>query len=154
MLHDNPAARQALPRWDAPSLFHLSTLPLTTLHIHRLSQSGARSLAALFVKMGEYSNLEDVWLDFLWLDDTLCESLVSAGRRMKRLRLGTSGTKLTDKGVVAILEGCDNLEEISLLEVQGKSRRSQTSAYSPILVLRKVAYREICGQKFLIFPCR
>lgn len=69
--------------------------------------------------MGEYSNVEDIWLDFLWLDDPLCESLVSAGRRLKRLRLGTSGTKLTDKGIIAILEGCDNLEELALLEVQG-----------------------------------
>ena len=69
--------------------------------------------------MGEYSNIENIWLDFLWLDDSLCESLVAAGRRLKRLRLGTSGTKLTDRGVIAVLEGCDNLEELSLLEVQG-----------------------------------
>jgi hypothetical protein len=119
LLHDDAASRQALPRWDAPSFTHLSTLHLTTLHVHRLSQAGAKSLAKLFWKMSEYSNIESVWLDFLWLDDSLCESLVVAGRRLKRLRLGTSGTKLTDKGIVAILEGCDNLEELSLLEVQG-----------------------------------
>lgn len=120
LLRDSAQARQALPRWDAPSLLHLSALPLTTLHIHRLSQSGAKSLAALFAKMGEYSNLEDVWLDFVWLDDGLCESLVAAGRRLKRLMLSTSGTKLTDRGIVTILEGCDVLEDLSLLEVQGR----------------------------------
>jgi hypothetical protein len=70
--------------------------------------------------MGEESGIEDMWLDFVWLDDSLCELLVAAGRRLTRLTLGTPGTKLTDRGILSILEGCDNLEELTLLEVEGK----------------------------------
>lgn len=103
--------------------------------------------------MGEFSNLEDVWLDFLWLDDTLCDALASAGRRLKRLRLGTSGTKLTDKGVLSIMERCDSLEEFSLLEVQGTShhvlRRGSKHSSPPDDC--KVACRVIYGARFQIY---
>ena len=121
--HTSPV-RLTLPRWDAPSFPFLSTLPLSSLRVNRLSQQGARSLSALFAKISEYSNLEDVSLGFLWLDDQLCDSLVLAGRKLKRLQLATSGTKLTDKGIIAILEGCDVLEELSLVDVQGLFLRS------------------------------
>lgn len=126
LIHDEPSARQGLPRWDAPSLIHLTSLPLTRLVLHRLSQAGARALSALFEKLGEDSTLEEAWLDFVWLDDSLCEKLSVAGRRLKRLRLGTLGTKLTDKGLLSILEGCDALEDLSLHEVEGKFRRGST----------------------------
>jgi hypothetical protein len=63
--------------------------------------------------------LEDVKIDFVWLDDGLCERLVEAGRRIRRLQIGTGGTKLSDRGIVAILEGCDALEEFGLREAQG-----------------------------------
>jgi hypothetical protein len=63
--------------------------------------------------------LEDVGVDFVWLDDPLCEKIVEAGRRIRKLKLGTSGTKLSDKGIVAIMEGCDALEELVLEDVQG-----------------------------------
>ena len=121
LLSHNLNAR-ASPRWDAPSLGHLASLNnLTSLSVTRLSQAGARAIGTLFDKMGDgdSSALEDVSLDFLWLDDALCEALVKAGRRLRRLRLSTAGTKLSDRGVLAIIEGCDALEELWLDEVQG-----------------------------------
>lgn len=39
--------------------------------------------------------------------------------RVKRITLGTGGTKLTDRGVTALLEGCEALEIFELVEVQG-----------------------------------
>lgn len=33
--------------------------------------------------------------------------------------LGTGGTKLTDRGVGALLDGCEALEEFEMVEVQG-----------------------------------
>lgn len=97
-------------------------LPITKLHITRLSQQGSRALALLFTQLGEYSLLEDVSLDFVWLDDLLCEKVVEAGRRIKTLKIGTSGTKLTDKGLISIFEGCDGLEDFALVEAQGELR--------------------------------
>ena len=118
-----PAARPAIPKWDGPSLPLMAALPLTTLHITRLTQQGSRALAVLFAHLSEYSLLEDVSLDFVWLDDSLCERLVEAGRRVRRLKIGTSGTKLTDKGIVSIFEGCDALEDFGLIEAQGNPAR-------------------------------
>jgi len=76
-------------------------------------------LSVLLSNIREYSTLEDVSIDFVWLDDQLCEKIVEAGGKLRKLRIGTSGTKLTDKGVVALVEGCDALEELTLDEVQG-----------------------------------
>ena len=114
-----PSSRTSIAKWDGPSLPLLSSLPLTSLHLSRLSQSGARSLSVLLSNIREYSTLEDVSIDFVWLDDQLCEKIVEAGGKLRKLRIGTSGTKLTDKGVVALVEGCDALEELTLDEVQG-----------------------------------
>lgn len=109
-----------MSKWDAPSLPLLSTLPLTSLHLSRLSQAGARALSSLLSNIaGEYSLLEDVSFDIVWLDDSLCKKLVEAGRRIRTLKLGTRGTKLSDRGIVLIAEGCENLEEFTLEEVQG-----------------------------------
>lgn len=98
----------------------LSASPLTSLHLSRLSQAGARALSSLLSSIGgEYSLLEDVSFDIVWLDDALCEKLVEAGRRIRTLKLGTRGTKLSDRGIVLIAEGCENLEDFILEEVQG-----------------------------------
>ena len=109
----------AFPKWDGPSLPLLNSLPLTSLHVSRLSQRGARTLSVLLSNMGEYSTLEDLSVDFVWLDDQLCEMIAKAGSKIRKLRIGTSGTKLTDKGVAAIIEGCDALEDLIFDEVQG-----------------------------------
>jgi hypothetical protein len=115
-----PSRRPAVPKWNAPSLPLLAALPVTKLHITRLSQQGSRALTVLFSHLGEDSLLEDVNLDFVWLDDSLCQKVVEAGRRIRKFKIGTCGTKLTDKGLISILEGCDALEDFSLIEAQGE----------------------------------
>ncbi|KAJ6495576.1 hypothetical protein C8R47DRAFT_362614 [Mycena vitilis] len=116
--------RSNLAKWDAPSLPLLSAVPLTSLRLCRLSQAGARAFSALLESLGDESSLECLDIDFVWLDDPLCEKIVDAGRKIQKLRLTTSGTKLSDKGIVSILEGCDALEELVLDEVQGRLSRT------------------------------
>ncbi|KAJ6497899.1 hypothetical protein C8R45DRAFT_984585 [Mycena sanguinolenta] len=120
-----PSRRCSLAKWDAPSLPLLSGLQgLTSLRLCRLSQAGARAFAALLENLSDESLLEYLDLDFVWLDDPLCEKIVDAGRKIQKLSLTTSGTKLSDKGIVTILEGCDALEEFVLDEVQGRLSRA------------------------------
>jgi hypothetical protein len=71
--------------------------------------------------ISEDSLLEDVGFDIVWLDDPLCEKIVEAGRRIRTLKLGTRGTKLSDRGIIMIAEGCENLEDLILEAVQGRS---------------------------------
>ncbi|KAJ7287738.1 hypothetical protein C8J57DRAFT_1284756 [Mycena rebaudengoi] len=116
--------RCSLAKWDASSVPLLSSIPLTSLRLCRLSQAGARSFSALLSNLGDESALENLNIDFVWLDDSMCEKIVEAGRKIQKLTITTSGTKLSDKGVVSILEGCDALEELVLDEVQGRLSRS------------------------------
>jgi hypothetical protein len=119
---DPQSSRTCHSKWDAPSLPLLLSLPLTSLHLSRLSQAGARALSVLLSNLGEDSLLEDVGFDIVWLDDPLCEKIVEAGKRIRSLKLGTRGTKLSDRGIVKIVEGCENLEVFVLEEVQGTSQ--------------------------------
>ncbi|KAJ7490182.1 hypothetical protein B0H11DRAFT_1912198 [Mycena galericulata] len=83
-----------------------------------LSQPGARAFSAFLDNLGDESLLESLNVDFVWLDDALCEKIVDAGRKIQKQTLTTSGTKLSDKGIVSILEGCEALEELVLDEVR------------------------------------
>ncbi|KAK7035289.1 hypothetical protein VNI00_012056 [Paramarasmius palmivorus] len=83
-----------------------------------LAESGTRSLAVLLSDLGEDNQLESLLVDLLWLDEMLCDAIAEVGKRLRKLRLTTCGTKLTDPGVVSILESCDDLEEFALDEVQ------------------------------------
>ncbi len=111
--------RKNLLKWDAPSLPLLADLPITTLRLSWLSQTGTRTFTSLLQDLGEHSTLEDLSVELVWLDDPLCEAIAASGRKLRRLRLSTSGTKLTDKGLIAILEGCDALEDLWLDQIQG-----------------------------------
>ncbi|KAJ7129831.1 hypothetical protein C8R43DRAFT_1026004 [Mycena crocata] len=120
----SPSSRCSLAKWDAPSLPLLSSVSLTSLRLCRLSQAGARAFSAYLDHIGNESLLECLGIDFVWLDDSLCEKIVDAGRKIQKLTLTTSGTKLSDKGIVSILEGCEALEEFVLDEVQGRLSRT------------------------------
>ncbi|KIJ39433.1 hypothetical protein M422DRAFT_32688 [Sphaerobolus stellatus SS14] len=141
----SPKSRSLAPKWEGPSLPLLAGLPLTRLHIARLSLQGSRALIHLFTQLGEESLLEEVGLDFVWLDDKLCQKLVEAGRKLRRINIGTCGTKLTDVGLVAIFEGCDSLEEFGLVEAQGRLTRklwSKVENIPPQLHKFKIAMSE------------
>ncbi|KAJ7078917.1 hypothetical protein B0H15DRAFT_859723 [Mycena belliarum] len=117
-------SRCSLAKWDAPSLPLLTGIPLTNMRLCRLSQAGARAFSTLLENLGDEALLECLGIDFVWLDDSLCEKIVHAGRKLQKLTLTTSGTKLSDKGIVSILEGCDALEDFVLDEVQGRLSRT------------------------------
>ncbi|KAG9098421.1 peroxin [Ceratobasidium sp. 370] len=97
-------------KWDAPSISHLP--PLTHLALSRLSQAGASALAA------NPPDARSLALDFVWLDDFVCERLARAS--VRKLAIGTGGTKLTDRGIAALMEGCEALEELEFVDVQGR----------------------------------
>ena len=92
--------RNSLSKWNALSLPLLSPLPITSLVLVRLSQCGAQALSTLLSSLSDCSFLEDLMIDFVWLDDSLCEAIVDAGRRIRQLKVGTTGTKLTDMALV------------------------------------------------------
>ncbi|QRW08089.1 hypothetical protein RhiLY_07088 [Ceratobasidium sp. AG-Ba] len=104
-----PAGAPVL-RWDAPSISHLP--PLAHLALSRLSQAGASALAA------NPPEARSMALDFVWLDDFVCERLARSS--LKKLVIGTDGTKLTDRGIGALMDGCEALEEFELVNVQGR----------------------------------
>ena len=128
-------------KWSCPSLPLLISLPLTSLRLTRLSQAGSRALSTLLSSLSEYSSLDHLSIDFIFLDDQLCERIVEAGRRLRRLKIGTSGTKLTDKGICILLEGCDLLEELFLEDVQGKSIDSPPALFLCCCILRLNLYQ-------------
>ncbi|KAG7446404.1 uncharacterized protein BT62DRAFT_1005681 [Guyanagaster necrorhizus] len=140
--YDPPALplpqRKNLIKWDAPSLPLLADLPITTLRLSWLSQTGTRTFTSLLQDLGEHSTLEDLSVDFVWLDDPLCEAIAANGRKLRRLRLSTSGTKLTDKGIIAILEGCDALEDLLLDQIQGRLSRALWSKPTGFPKLRRL----------------
>ncbi|KAI5828219.1 hypothetical protein K523DRAFT_339176 [Schizophyllum commune Tattone D] len=114
-----PPARHLLAKWDALSLPCLSGL--SCLEISRpLTQSGAHSLSALLTSLAP--TLECLSLDFVWLDDSICED-IAALSRLRKLRLSTGGTKLTDGGAITLMEGCDALQEFILDDVEGRLSR-------------------------------
>lgn len=77
-----------------------------------LSDEETTSLAAL----------ERLEVHFVWFDDGVCEKVVKAlGRKLKKLKIGTHGTKFTDAGVGTLLEGLEALQDFELNDVQGKS---------------------------------
>ncbi|KAJ3749130.1 hypothetical protein DFH05DRAFT_1475596 [Lentinula detonsa] len=127
--HFNPcqlksfSRRTVLVKWDAPSLALLSTLPITTLSLSGLSQAGTRAFARMLSDTREDSFLENLDIDLIWLDETICEAITEAGKKIRRLRISTNGTKFNDKGLISIMEACESMEELTLADVQGRISR-------------------------------
>ncbi|KAH8828498.1 hypothetical protein DL96DRAFT_1182978 [Flagelloscypha sp. PMI_526] len=79
------SVRLFLPKWDAPSLPLLSGLGLTTLYLSQLTQAGSQAFASLLRSIAEVSSLEVLTIDFVWLDDALCELIAEAGKKLKQV---------------------------------------------------------------------
>ncbi|KAF7321482.1 hypothetical protein MKEN_00669000 [Mycena kentingensis (nom. inval.)] len=115
-----PLSPRCSLKWDAPSLPLLATLPLTSIRVSRLSQAGARAFSRLLEGLGAANcSLENLCIDFVWLDETICQTIAQVGKKLRSLTVSTAGTKLSDGGLVAILEGCEALESFTLDDVQG-----------------------------------
>ncbi|KAG8968397.1 peroxin [Tulasnella sp. 419] len=101
-------------------------------------------------------NLEElVWSSSCPPPNGLCEALArycprlgtfnaALGRTLKRLSIGTKGTKLTDKGVIALIEGCDLLEEFSMIEVEGRLSKKLWTKLDPELLPVNLHTIRIC----------
>ncbi|KAL8293163.1 hypothetical protein RQP46_000857 [Phenoliferia psychrophenolica] len=102
------------------------TDPSTQLPI---SLEGVRSLAtcALTLPALEHLRLSRT----LFVDDSLLETLSEEGR-LKTLAIeDMHGTKLTDKGLVALFEGCAALEELELTCVEGRLSKGCWTSVAP-----------------------
>ncbi|KDN52534.1 hypothetical protein K437DRAFT_186550 [Tilletiaria anomala UBC 951] len=95
-------------------LHHLSTLALANLTL-----DGARILAGA---LSDLPLLESVTFDFKFVEDSLLKRLAECcgARKLKELRLKSSGTKVTDKGIVAVMHGCKRLQTLELCKVEGR----------------------------------
>lgn len=108
-------------RWDAFMLFTLNNLE--TLYISGLSSDGIRELQKF---LSQSSRLAVLTIDSQFVDDILLHQIAGL-KRLKQLLIKTSGTKMTEKGVMAILEDCDLLQSLTLTEVEGRLNKSMWS---------------------------
>ncbi|KIY50175.1 hypothetical protein FISHEDRAFT_71789 [Fistulina hepatica ATCC 64428] len=112
---------RSLCKWGALSLPLIPTT-VTRIDLCRpLSQMGAQAFSALLSILT--TTLEELRVDFVWLDDEFCEKIAGL-QHLRRLVLSTTGTKLTDRGMVTLMQGCDALEELTLDDVQGRLSRN------------------------------
>lgn len=116
-----PGSPRTSIRWDAEQL---SALPVSVsqLSLAHLSLEGSRELARAFTLI---PNLEKLELSrTLFVDDALLEAMAEGAKRLAKLAIrDMAGTKLTEKGIGAVLDsvdGCTALEELILDSVEGR----------------------------------
>ncbi|KAG9056727.1 peroxin [Serendipita sp. 407] len=110
----------SLPRWNGLSLPLLSSLNLKSIRVSRLSQSGVHSFVRLLSMLETDSQLEEVCIDTNWLDESLCQQIGSACSKLRRIEIGSDGSRFSDKSLVTLLPLCEHLEAFTLREVQGR----------------------------------
>ncbi|PWN48779.1 hypothetical protein IE53DRAFT_177932 [Violaceomyces palustris] len=102
-------------RWDC---FGIHTLPcLRELSLSHLSREGVKNLTAALPYL---PHIEFLTLDFQFVDDTLLSGVSESCKKVANLTIRTSGTKMTDKGILAIFQGCNDLRSLTLSEVEGR----------------------------------
>ncbi|PWN93098.1 hypothetical protein FA10DRAFT_290249 [Acaromyces ingoldii] len=101
-------------RWEAPRLSSLHCLRV--LSLSKLSSDGVNQLHMVlqFAPM-----LEKMTIESLFIDDALLAH-VGKLRYLTNLTLRSSGTKISDKGILSLLEGCASLRSLMLTEVEGR----------------------------------
>jgi hypothetical protein len=111
------AAPKSTERWDATDISRLP-LSLRSLSVSHVSLEGSRALASAFSSL---PNLESLVIsESMFVDDAFMKSLGDA-KRLKKLRISSMhGTKLTEKGLGELFEGCTGLEELTLDNVEGE----------------------------------
>ncbi|KAM0790794.1 hypothetical protein ACM66B_004642 [Microbotryomycetes sp. NB124-2] len=105
-------------RWDAGSL---SSLPvsLTTLELSGLTSAGIRSLETALTALRNLEYLDIHHTPFV--DDALLEETGASAHKLRHLRVGDmQGTKLTDDGIVKLLQASESLEKFELDCVEGR----------------------------------
>ncbi|KAG0145027.1 hypothetical protein CROQUDRAFT_659220 [Cronartium quercuum f. sp. fusiforme G11] len=107
-------------RWDANGIDSLPS-SLITLKISSLSSKGSKNLLNSFENI-LWSNLKNLNLNnSLFIDDELLFYISTGSKKIKSLIIESmSGTKLTEKGIIKIFQNLDELEEIELIDVEGR----------------------------------
>ncbi|KAH9820695.1 hypothetical protein DFH28DRAFT_1194724 [Melampsora americana] len=107
-------------RWDADSVDCLPS-NLTHLHISSLSSIGSKNLSRAFEGMPWISLSELKLNNTLFVDDELMTSVAKGSKRIKTIKIESmSGTKLTERGIEVLFNSLDDLEEIEILDVEGR----------------------------------
>lgn len=107
-------------RWDA---YAVDCLPatLTHLHISSLSQQGSKHLSHAFQAMTWTALTELKLNNTLFVDDELMVSIAAGSKRIKTIKIESmSGTKLTERGVEVLFNSLEGLEEMEILDVEGR----------------------------------
>lgn len=113
----HPPAPKSAERWDANDISRLP-ISLRSLSVSHVSLEGSRALASAFSSLPNLESL--VVSECVFVDDAFMTSLGDA-RRLKKLRISSMhGTKLTEKGLGELFEGCTGLEELTLDSVEGE----------------------------------
>lgn len=107
-------------RWDLDGIEALPTT-LTHLSISSLSAIGAKNLSRAFEAFTWTALTELTLSKSLFIDDDLMGSIILGSKKIKRLKIQSMcGTKLTERGIEQLFSSLDELEEIELLDVEGR----------------------------------
>ncbi|CAH7687677.1 expressed protein, partial [Phakopsora pachyrhizi] len=121
---DDDELREDLPskplRWDPDSIDALPPT-LTQLSISSLSSNGAKAFSNALEALTWPSLTRMKISKTLFFDDDLISSIVIGCKKLRYLSVESmAGTKLTDRGVLELFNGLDNLQEIELIDVDGR----------------------------------
>jgi hypothetical protein len=108
-----------LTRWDA-SLFACFALErLHTVTLQSLSAEGVKNIALVCPALVSCDTFEIQ--DTVFVDDVLLVAIGMHLTKLKRLRITRmAGTKVTSKGIAALMENSFSLEELALVDFEGK----------------------------------
>ncbi|SPO39838.1 uncharacterized protein PSFLO_05319 [Pseudozyma flocculosa] len=101
---------------------------LRRLYLSHLSLDGWRMLGASIPSL---SNIETLSLDCQFVEDTVLCQIGETCKKLRHLCISTGGTKMTAKGLSAVLEGCYALESLTLVDVEGRLPRDTWSSIEP-----------------------
>lgn len=114
--------QRSLVRWDA-SCIDLLPATLQRMELSHLSAEAVRVLQGMTPTL---HMLESLIIDnCLTVDDALLASIADHCVRLKKLALRQiAGTKVTDKGIAALMEKSSSLEHFEMVDVQGGQEMS------------------------------
>lgn len=105
-------------RWSAHGISKLSKLK--TLAVSHLSAEGVRRITAL---LPAAEKLTCLTIDSQFADDQLLRAMGEM-KSLSRLVLRCNGTKVTDKGIISLLENSITLKSLELNELEGRLSRN------------------------------
>ncbi|KAK9895827.1 hypothetical protein P389DRAFT_210686 [Cystobasidium minutum MCA 4210] len=135
------------PRWDAVSLGGLQLSRLVSLTLQNLSSEGVKLFGSICAGLINCQTLE-VW-DTLFIDDSLLAGIALGFPNLLTLRIKRmASTKVTNKGIAAIMEHSLKLQELEMFEFGGRLSKKcweDITTYPRMLRRVKIIYAENCS---------